>query len=566
MEELDLFKMFYTTIGGLGLFFLGLRYLSDSLQSIAGNLIRRLINFATSNRVLAVIVGVLVTMIVQSSSISTVMVIGLVNAGLMNLVQAVGVILGANIGTTITGWILVIKVGKYGLLLIGLGIFPMLFSKRTRFAAVGKTFVALGLIFVGLSYMSGAFKPLRSNEAFISYLAYFDAQTHLSILGCVIIGCLLTFVIQSSSAMLGITIALASTGTITFPTAAALVLGENIGTTITAMLASVGANTTARRAAFSHAIFNCCGVLVVFIFFKPYLHLVDSIVPGNPDQLSPDGSKALISAHIAMGHTLFNVTATLLALPFLKSFCALVEKLVPAKGSKEEHHLKYISTVSSNPEVDLSMAEMELENMLSVAKKIFEQTELYLKSDSHDQDIIDKINKYENIIDNINEEMTSFCLHIMEGELTLKQSVRGYAITRASKEIESVVDYCNSIAQYRYRLFRENLDFSKAAWQDVLDYFSQIKEFFEESAECVAEKSFDASSGSFTKKAEFLNDRADKMRDAHLRRMKEGICNPLPAITFSDMAVAMRRVKNHSVNLFETLEVGSDENAAVVNN
>ena len=156
MENIDFFKMFYTAVGGLGIFFLGLRFLSESLQSMAGSFIQRLINVATSNRFTAVIVGIVVTMIVQSSSISTVMVVGLVNAGLMKLTQAIGVILGANIGTTVTGWILVLKVGKYGLLLIGLGVFPMLFSKRSKFSSAGKCLLALGLIFLGLSFMSGA--------------------------------------------------------------------------------------------------------------------------------------------------------------------------------------------------------------------------------------------------------------------------------------------------------------------------------------------------------------------------------------------------------------------------
>jgi phosphate:Na+ symporter len=552
MEEIDLFKVFYTALGGLGVFFLGLSFLSESLQSIAGNFIKRLINLATSNRITAVIVGVLVTAIVQSSSISTVMVVGLVNAGLMNLTQAIGVILGANIGTTITGWILVVKIGKYGLLLVGLGIFPMLFSKKAKLAATGKCFVALGLIFQGLSFMSGAFKPLRSYEPFISNLTMFDAQTVFSVLGCVLIGCILTFVIQSSSAMLGITIALAATGSISYPTAAALVLGENIGTTITALLASVGANKSAKQAAFSHAIFNVCGVCIMVLFFKQYISFVDSIVPGIPDELSPDGSKAHIAAHIAMGHTLFNVTATIIAIPLLGYLAKLVTWLVPA-NEKEEHHLEYIGTAgTANTEVALNMVELELQNMVKIVEDLFCQSERYLLAREHDQKLLDRIYKLEKISDNINSEITDFCCKIVEGKLSLEQSVRAYALIRAANELESVADYCHSIASYRHRLFRNDLDFSESAWAEVNGYFVEIHQFFSKIIEALPDlnkEKIEALSGT----ARELNDKADEMRTSHLERMRQGSCKPLPALTFSDMAVAMRRVKNHSVNLYEAM-------------
>ncbi|MBT7766379.1 MAG: Na/Pi cotransporter family protein, partial [Bdellovibrionales bacterium] len=240
--------MIYTVLGGLGIFFYGMRGMSDAMQAYAGNTIRTIINSLTTHRVLAVLVGLGITTIVQSSSITTVMVVGLVNAGLMQLKQAVGVIFGANIGTTITGWIISIKVGKYGLLLIGAGIFPMLFAKSEKLKQLAKVIFSVGLIFFGLKIMSGAFKPLRTMPEFLDMISYFSAQNYSSYLASILVGCLLTLVVQSSSAMLGITIALASSGVIHFHTAAALVLGENIGTTITALLASVGGNIHAKRA------------------------------------------------------------------------------------------------------------------------------------------------------------------------------------------------------------------------------------------------------------------------------------------------------------------------------
>ncbi|MFC1886971.1 Na/Pi cotransporter family protein [Thermodesulfobacteriota bacterium] len=261
------FELIYKFLGGLGVFFFGMKFLSEGLQAVAGPLIKRVISALTTNRILAVLVGAFVTTLIQSSSVTTVMVVGLVNAGLMELVQAIGVILGANIGTTITGWIIAIKIGKYGLLFVGIGIFPMLFSKQDAFKQVGNILVALGFIFLGLEFMSGAFKPLRSDDGFLTMMQYFSADHFWSLIACIAMGACLTMIIQSSSAMLGVTIALASTGAISFQTAVGLVLGENIGTTITALLASIPANTEAKRAARAHAFFNVIGVSIITPFF-----------------------------------------------------------------------------------------------------------------------------------------------------------------------------------------------------------------------------------------------------------------------------------------------------------
>ena len=264
---MEVFKIIYTVLGGLGVFFYGMKSMSEALQSVAGDVIKNIIHTLTKNRVSALLVGIVVTMLVQSSSVTTVMVVGFVNAGLMSLVQAIGIVFGANIGTTITGWIISIKIGKYGLLFIGLGIFPMLFGKSNKLRQIGRIMFGIGMIFFGLELMSGAFKPLRTMPEFIDAVAYFSQPNYFSYFACVVVGCILTVIVQSSSAMLGITMALATSGAIEFQTAAALVLGENIGTTITALLASVGGNIEAKRTARAHAIFNVLGVAIIFVIF-----------------------------------------------------------------------------------------------------------------------------------------------------------------------------------------------------------------------------------------------------------------------------------------------------------
>jgi phosphate:Na+ symporter len=549
------FKMGYTAIGGLGIFILGMKYLSDSLQSLSGGLIRKAISKVTTNRFLAVIVGLLVTCFVQSSSITTVMVVGLTNAGLMQLSQAIGVILGANIGTTITGWILAVKVGKYGLLLVAIGIFPMLFSKNDKISASAKVFVSLGLIFFGLQIMSGAFKPLRSDEGFMNLMLTLDAQTILSILGCVLIGCLMTMVIQSSSAMLGITIALATTGAIPLYTAIALVMGENIGTTITAQFAAIGGGVPSRRAAMAHTIFNVLGVVIIISIFSPYVGFIENFVPGASGFADAEGNRPYIAAHIAMAHTFFNVTATLVMLPFLNHLAALVTKIVPDKAGEEKGAFKYIGAPGTIPvAMGISMIFEELKRMQGRVHKALRHAGSFAQKDLKGRDrFYRKVEAIEDETDTMQHEITSFTVALMQaGGASKSQSDRAYSFVRAADELESIADYAANFCSYVKRLDKHELDFSEEAWRDIHHFHQEVLSFF--SQVCRAFNDEDVSSSrKIYDEANRLNDLADQTRKAHLARMKDGSCGALPALTFSDMAVSLRRIKSHTVNLHEAL-------------
>lgn len=556
------FKMGYTAIGGLGIFILGIKYLSDSLQMLSGDLIRKAISSVTDNRILAVIVGFSVTCFVQSSSITTVMVVGLANAGLIQLTQAIGVILGANIGTTLTGWILAVKVGKYGLLLIALGIFPMLFSKNERVSATSKVLVALGLVFFGLEIMSGAFKPLRSDEGFMNLMLTLDAQSLLSILGCVAIGCLMTMIIQSSSAMLGITIALASTGAIPLHTAIALVMGENIGTTITAQFAAIGGTIPARRAAVAHSIFNVLGVVIIVSIFAYYVDFIEWFVPGEAGLAGAEGNFPYIAAHIAMAHTVFNVTATLVMLPFLKPLAALVTRVVPEKAGAAKGKFKYIGSPGTIPvAMGLPMVSEELKKMQTRVHKALRHAGSYLQRGLKGRDkFLRKVTSIENETDEMQHEITNFTVTLMQtGNATQEQSDRAYSYVRAADELESIADYAASICSYMKRLDKYELDFSADGWKDLQSYHQEVFSFFDHV--CRAFNEGDPTSRrKLYDEAARLNDLADQIRTTHLDRMKAGICGALPALTFSDMAVALRRIKNHTVNLHEAFF--SDSGAA----
>ena len=271
-------EIIFQVCGGLGIFLLGMKNMSEGMQAVAGERLRKMIGAITNNRLMASGVGTLVTCVIQSSSVTTVMVVGMVNASIMTLTQAIGVILGANIGTTITGWILVVKIGKYGLPLLGISAFFYLFSKKDTVRFFAMFLVGLGMVFFGLELMKKGFAPIQDMPAFEAWFLKFQPNNLLGVWKCVMVGAILTAIVQSSSATLGITIALALTGTIDFYTAAALILGENIGTTITAFLASLGAYTNARRAAYAHVIFNVLGVCWITLLFAPYTKMVSRVI------------------------------------------------------------------------------------------------------------------------------------------------------------------------------------------------------------------------------------------------------------------------------------------------
>lgn len=546
---MDTFQIIYTLLGGLGIFFYGMRTMSDALQQAASDVITKVVNSLTTNRLLAVVVGMIVTMIVQSSSVTTVMVVGFVNASLMQLTQAIGVIFGSNIGTTVTGWIISIKVGKYGLLFIGLGIFPALFAKSEKLQSVGRILFGIGMIFTGLELMSGAFKPLRSNAEFLNLISYFSGQDYGSYFASVITGCLLTVIIQSSSAMLGITIALASSGVIEFPTAAALVMGENVGTTITALLASVGASVNAKRAARAHAIFNIMGVLLMMSIFPFYVEFIEYIIPGLADQVAADGSKPQIAQHIAASHTIFNIGATLAFLPFLNHLARLVTKLTPDLAVKETPKLVLVGESSDIlPATAIVQADSEVRKMKDILERMYRVTKEYLKD--KDPKKLAKARDYERITDNIQKEVTLFLCKVMERPMSGEQSRHSQALIKVADEFESIADYLERIVNYKARF--KNDPVSGPTIEEYDKFMEEVWGFFQICSLGIfnADK---ANQDEIFKKSEELRVWADDIRDRHLDRVSKGDYEPLSALTYSDMVVALRKIRAHALNVADAV-------------
>jgi len=548
---METFTIIYSVLGGLGIFFFGMKQMSDSLQQAASDVITKVINSLTSNRFLAVLVGMIVTMIVQSSSVTTVMVVGFVNAQLMSLTQAIGVILGSNIGTTITGWIISIKIGKYGLLLIGLGIFPTLFAKNEKIRNIGKVFFGIGMVFFGLQIMSGAFKPLRSNEDFIALVGYFSEPTYISYIASVLMGCFLTVIIQSSSAMLGITIALASSGVIGFTTAAALVLGENIGTTITALLASVGTSTNAKRAARAHALFNVFGVCLILAIFPVYVEFIEWLIPSAADAVDADGSRPYIAQHIAASHTFFNVSATIFFLPFIGFLARFVTRITPDRSGKTTPKLILVGESSDIlPATAIVMADSEVKKMKDIIDRMYGTCRDYLDKD--DPKKLAKVQDYERITDNIQKEVTLFLCKVMERPMSSEQSLHSQTLIKVVDELESIADYLERIVSYKARF--KNDAKSGPSNDDYYEFMDEVWTFYQLCIDGLFNlRSFNIQET--FKKSEELRIWADDIRDKHLDRVSKGDYEPLSALTYSDMVVALRKVRAHALNIAEALSM-----------
>lgn len=547
------FTIIYTLLGGLGIFYFGMKLMSDGLQAMAGDVIRTAIQKISANRVMAVGAGLLVTMLVQSSSITTVMTVGLVNAGLMSLKQAVGVIFGANIGTTVTGWLISLKATEFGLLFVAVGFAPGLFAKSNQWQHLGKAILGLGLMFVGLATLNSAFMPLRESQSFIASISYFAGDNYSAYIASIIMGCLLTMVVQSSLVTLGITMALATTGIINYHTAIALVLGENVGSTITAMLASIGGNVNGKRAARAHACFNIFGVLVVLVVLPYFFDLVEWLVPGEAGFQAEDGSFPNMNYHIAMAHSLFNVSAALLFLPFIDSLSAFVTRITPERTpNKEVSHLLMLGNPQDLlPATSLVQAESEIRKMADVVSRMYAVTRDYWHDGEDDPKKLAKILDYERISDNIHKEVTVFLCYVMEHGLSHQQSVQTQALIKIADELESVADYLERLAEYRLR-FKGGDTLEGDSRTEFFDFLKEVHDFYKMTI--VGLDNGDLHDmDKITSKSDELQIWADSIRDKHIDRISKGSYKPITALTFSDMVVALRKVRTHAFRMAESV-------------
>ena len=550
--------MIFKIIGGLAIFLLGMKNMSEGMQAVAGDGLRRMINAVTNNRFKACGMGVLVTSIVQSSSVTTVMVVGFVSAGLMSLTPAIGVIMGANVGTTVTAWLLVLHIGKWGLPILGIAAFFYLFSRGDRLRYIGMAVMGVGMVFFGLEMMKSGLKPMRTMPAFIQWFSHFQADNYFGILKCTMVGCLLTFIVQSSSATVGITMGLASNGIIGFHTAAALVLGENIGTTITALLASIGRSTDAKRAAYSHTIFNLLGVLWITTIFFWYLKLIALVVGHDPGMMvvADDGvtpTFPYIQQGIAFVHSGFNIANTLFFLPFVPLLAKLVMKLAPDAESDEITHLAYLdASMIDSPVLAIQESHTQIVRMGEHVGEMMNMLKTAIMSKKIDEDLTRKIFHREEILDEVQKEVTEFLGHMFAGNMTTELVAKCRMQLRMADEYESISDYLAIILKLNLKGKKTGVRFTEEGWKDMLSLHEKTFEYISLINSCVR----DERSEGLTKArvgGDAITYEMKEARDKHLDRLAHKQTDPLASLIFIDMLNAYRRVKDHGLNIAEAV-------------
>lgn len=460
----------FKVVGGLGLFLYGMENMSSGMQKIAGDKLKKILAALTTNRIMAILMGIFVTGLAQSSSVSTVMTIGFINASLLTLQQGLGVILGANIGTTITGWLLALNIGKYGLPIVGFAAIAFMFVKGEKSRTRALTVMGFGFIFLGLELMSKGLSPLRTLPEFINLFHSFKADSFFGVVKVAMVGALLTGVVQSSAATLGITITLATQGLIDYPTAVALVLGENVGTTVTALLASLGASSNAKRAAYAHTLINIVGVMWATITFRPYLsilaHFSDSTVN--------------MATAIATAHTMFNIINVILFIPFIGYLAKFLCTIVKDDDNGVIRVTKLSSLMVTLPNVIIDQTRTEVLTMASNIKEIFFKLEEVYYNPS-------KLEAYNEEIDAIEEKLDLYEKEVSDANFTILnkgleasyvEETRGNLIT--CDEYETISDYLKRVSNSLMRLKKDDLELTQERKETLQKLNHMVFDFFDD--------------------------------------------------------------------------------------
>jgi phosphate:Na+ symporter len=556
MEVGLFFNIAFSVIGGLGIFLVGMRFMSDGLQAVAGDRLRRMIGAVTHNRIAGLFTGLFVTCMIQSSTVTTVMTVGLVNSGFMTLMQALGVIFGANIGTTITGWILVLQVGKYGLPILGFAAFFFLFAKSDRVRYIGMTVMGVGMLFFGLELMKNGFSPLGAQEDFRVWFHAFEANTYWGIIKCVLVGAVLTMILQSSSATLGITMALAAAGVIPFHTAAALVLGENIGTTVTSYLASLGATTAAKRAAAGHILFNAIGTIWFVLFFPVVIPLVMAVVGHDPDTMVlRDGAETYpyILRSIALVHTSFNVVNAILFLPFAGVLAWLIERMIPDKGAREIKRLTYLDVrMAHSPSLGIVQSREQIFVMGEAVEKMFGYLKSIMEKTGGDSILEEKLFRREHILDQMQKEVVLFLSKLLAGEVPHKVSDEARGQIRMADEYETLSDYQANVLKGLIKLRKNELTISPEGLEDLKQLHDAVAEYVHMINEAARRDGKDVMARA-RGDGDNITRLMKQIRKRHLQRLTDEKVAPLKSLIYLDLLNCYRRMKDHAFNVSEVI-------------
>ena len=539
-------EMILRFLGGLGMFLYGMNVMADGLQKSAGNKMKRLLSFLTNNRLLAVLVGTLVTAIIQSSSATTVMVVGFVNAGILNLTQAVGVIMGANIGTTVTSWLVsmnewgqMLKPEFFAPLFIGVGAFVMLFTKNQKKKDIAEILVGFGVLFIGLSFMSGAITPYKDSKIFSDAFRVLGANPILGIL----VGTAVTALIQSSSASVGILQTLALNGMVSWNSAIYITLGQNIGTCVTALLSSVGAQRTAKRAAVIHLLFNVGGAIIfgigmfILFSFRPEFAL-----------------SSINSVQISVFHTIFNVTNTIIMFPLAGRLVRLSELIIRDKkeGSSESEEsaiLRHLDErILSSPTFAVQNAVLEVVRMGEIT---CENTKMSFEAIlENNVDKAAQVQSKEETIDKMAEAISGYLVKISNLSLNEAQHALVNDLFYTVSNIERIGDHAENLAELAKFKMENDLEFSETANKDLEDIMELVKNSAVYSIRARSDQNL-----ADAQRAREFEDRVDnleeELRQKHIERLTRGLCKPASGVVFLDILTNLERISDHADNIAE---------------
>ena len=524
-----MFDIFFGLLGGLALFVFGIKSMSDGLQSLAGKKTHKVMGALTSIPIVGVMFGGLAAIATQSSTLVTVMTVGFVNTGILNLKQAISVIMGANIGTTFTAQLVAFRITDLWIYFAAFGFTAYMFAKNKTAKNTGFVMFAFGIMLLGMALMSQAMVPLRHEPAFHQLMLYFSDNRVLAML----VGALFTALVQSSTAATGVIVAMAMQDLIPFSAALPLILGTNVGTTVTAVLASLGGTVSARRAAMAHVLFNVFGVLVFLLFLPQYEVLILAMSPAYD-----------IPRQVANAHTMFSVITVMLFLPFVNQFAKLLTKLIP--GDEKSTATFLDQNAISAPAVAIDLAQKELLRMAELAGENLKWAmEGFLNRDIKK---LDAVIHQEKVVDELEKEIMRYLAQISETGVGAHMSVRHAGLLHAANDIERVSDHADNFAYLSKRTIEENITFTPEAIAEIKDMYALVEEIYETAIKSVREN--DANLVPAIKSLEKqIDEKEVQLRDSHTKRLREGRCSPDSGMYFLDIVINFERIGDHSNNL-----------------
>lgn len=524
--------------GGLGLFLFGIRTMGDGLENAAGAKLKRMLEVLTGNRFLAVLVGFVVTAIIQSSTATTVMVVGFVNAGMMSLAQAVGVIMGANIGTTVTSLLIALNFSSVAAASVLVGVILMLASKKTVVKNLGAIFTGFGLLFLGIDMMSDSMAPLRDSAGFMNFIVTVSESPLCPLFG-IILGIVMTAVLQSSSASVGVLQTLAMQGLVPLKFSVFVLFGQNIGTCLTALFSTVGAKKNSKRAAVIHLLFNLIGtgIFILIALLTPYVEWIE--------KLSPDPM-----AQIAISHIVFNIVSTVVMFPFAKALVKLSCLLVPGKDDSEsEMHCKFIDDrLLNTPPFAVMQVSKEVARMAKLARDNFE-TSAHALINRSDKDL-DKVMENEEIINYLNHHITSYLVKLNALDITDSDSDYIARVFHAINDIERVGDHAINLAEAAQHNIGEGLKFSDPAREELNQLCGSVVTLLERSMAAFDNQSLsDNEAKELSDLEEHIDDLTLECQDSHIFRLNRKECNTEAGMLYLNTITDFERVGDHAINI-----------------